>query len=136
MTSGNRAEAWQRSSRRTTLLERQMDNAEVTIDVASSVPVITVAGEIDVATVALLSRRIEEIPVGSPAVIVDLSELTFIDSSGLSALVACHNRVQTDEQPGVVQLVVSRPSIINLLTITGLLEIFEVVATIEEAKAR
>ena len=57
-----------------------MDNAEVTIDLASLVPVITVAGEIDVATVPLLSRRIEEIPVGCSAVIVDLSALTFIDS--------------------------------------------------------
>ena len=110
-----------------------MDNAEVTIDVASPIPIITVAGEIDVATVPLLSRRIEEIPVGSPAVIVDLSELTFIDSSGLSALVTCHNRLQNGEHQGVVQLVVSRPAILNLLTITGLLEIFQVVATMEEA---
>lgn len=48
-------------------------------------------GELDVANAARVQRMLEE--VEGPVVIVDLSALTFIDSSGLTALVHAHNKI-------------------------------------------
>jgi anti-sigma B factor antagonist len=49
---------------------------------------VALAGELDVATVPDVERAVDDlIRVGFPKVIVDLSRLTFIDSTGLRALV-------------------------------------------------
>jgi anti-sigma B factor antagonist len=109
-------------------------NAQVTIDEASEIPVVSVVGEIDAATVPLLTERLDQIPDTTSRVVIDLSETTFIDSSGLSALVACRKRL--DEPDTVIHLVVTRPSIANLFAITGLLDTFAIVSTIEEAIAK
>ena len=114
--------------------EEGVTNAQVTIDEASEFPVVSVVGEIDAATVPLLIERLDQIPDTTSKVVIDLSETTFIDSSGLSALVACRKRL--DVPNTVIQLVVSRPSIANLFAITGLLDTFPIVSTIEEAMAK
>lgn len=56
--------------------------------------------------------------VGS-TVVVDLSDLTFIDSTGISALVVARNRIRAD---GLGQLVLTRPGRIvgKALEIVGL----------------
>lgn len=57
--------------------------------------VIAPEGELDIARVgefrAALSDAASE---GAPAVVVDLSQVSFIDSSGLGALVELHNRLR------------------------------------------
>jgi anti-sigma B factor antagonist len=112
-----------------------MDNAQVTMDAASGVPVVKVVGEIDIATVPLFVSQLDEIPLGVPHVIVDLSELTFIDSSGLNALVACKKRLDDGSEGCTVHLVVSRPSVLKVLEVTGLHELFPITTTVDEAMA-
>ena len=110
-----------------------MENAQVAIDSTSNIPIVKVAGEIDIATVPLLVEHLDSIPAGVPQVIIDFSELTFIDSSGLNALVAFQKRLDEGANPCTVHLVASRPSILKVLEVTGLDEVFPTSATIEQA---
>jgi anti-sigma B factor antagonist len=56
---------------------------------------VTVSGEMDLSSSTVLTAQLEHLPKDSPAqVVVDLSELTFIDSSGLNGLVAAARLVE------------------------------------------
>ena len=63
-------------------------------------------------------ERIEEAAQQSPIVVVDLAELTFMDSTGLSALVVAKNRMESDGD--VLMLTRPRPNVRRVLEITGL----------------
>jgi anti-anti-sigma factor len=74
-------------------------------------------GELDIASVDGLTDALVEI-AGS-TVVVDLSGLTFMDSTGIGALVMARNRVLSKE---LGQLVVTRPAAIfrQAMEIVGL----------------
>lgn len=58
---------------------------------------VTPSGELDIVTAPQLAEALSEAARGSAAVILDLSELTFMDSSGLHAILSAHVRLhQTD----------------------------------------
>ena len=48
--------------------------------------VVTIAGELHLGTVAEWEGRVESAAAGAPAVVLDLTELDFIDSAGVHAL--------------------------------------------------
>ena len=50
-------------------------------------PVVTVAGEIDIATAARLRERLFELAAGGRPLVADLDQVRFIDSAGLAVLV-------------------------------------------------
>jgi anti-anti-sigma factor len=52
--------------------------------------VVTIVGEIDMATAPELARAIDAVPDTADRVVVALTEVTFLDSSGLNALVRSH----------------------------------------------
>ena len=76
-------------------------------------------GELDAATAPLLEASIGEAAArGVAEVIVDCSELAFIDSSGLSVLVANHKRL---EESGCCLVVESAPpGALRLFQIAGI----------------
>jgi len=81
--------------------------------------VITVTGELDIATAEQAYTYISDVIDGWPApVSVDLAGLTFCDASGLGALarVARHAR-QAGRQ---LRLISARPSLVKIMRITGL----------------
>ena len=81
--------------------------------------VISVTGELDIATAEQAYSYISEVIDGRPApVSVDLSGLTFCDASGLGVLarVARHAR-QAGRQ---LSLTSARPSLLKIMRITGL----------------
>lgn len=82
--------------------------------------VIEVAGELDLATAPLLHERLADIidAQGNLAVVLDLAELTFVDSSGLTALVTAHKRLQS--HGGRLVLTRPGPATRRALEITGL----------------
>jgi anti-sigma B factor antagonist len=91
-------------------------------------------GDLDVATAPTLrGALIEASTAGKHELIVDLSDLGFLDSTGLGALIGAHRRAQ--ENGGDVRLVARDGQILRLLRITGLLGVFRVYATIEAALA-
>src|SRR5580658_7008110 len=82
-------------------------------------PVLFVYGEVD----ALTSPRLHEslsalIAEGPDRVLVDLANVSFIDSSGLTALVVAHRHL--DEAGGELRLVSVPEPVANLLRIAGL----------------
>ena len=83
----------------------------------SDIHVVALHGELDVVSAEGLADSL--VDVAGSTVVIDLSGLTFIDCSGIAALVAARNRILAD---GLGQLVVTRPSAIvrKTLEIVGL----------------
>jgi anti-anti-sigma factor len=81
--------------------------------------VVALHGELDVISADGLADALVE--VAGSRLVVDLSGLTFMDSSGIAALVVARNRILADEQG---QLELSRPEGIvrKALEIAGLSE--------------
>lgn len=81
---------------------------------------IPIRGEVDVATAPGLLRRLDAAIDSHPgeAVVVDLADVTFIDSTGLGVLAASGKRaVALGGSLGVVN---ARPAVQRVLHITGL----------------
>ena len=77
-----------------------------------------VAGEIDIFTAAQLRERLSELAASSHRMVIDLDQVTFIDSAGLSALVGAANH--TAAHGGSLHAVCTRPNIRTLFRLTGL----------------
>jgi anti-sigma B factor antagonist len=92
-------------------------------------PVLFVYGELDVLTAPLLHEALTAMTAeGETTVFVDLANVTFIDSTGLTALVVGHRHF--DEAGGELRLVSVTPVIANLFAITGLDERFGIDAAV------
>src|SRR5271165_1396482 len=109
------------------------DGLAVHLEQSDGLAVAHVSGEIDLATAPELRDRLAEIPSDAGNVIVDLSGVTFLDSTGLSVLVATWKRLTYEAPSGAFRLVVRRPTIQRVLEVTGLAQVFEVFPTLEEA---
>jgi anti-sigma B factor antagonist len=89
-------------------------------------------GSLDLATApSLRAALIEAANEGKHEIIVDLTELEFLDSTGLGALIGAHRRAL--ENRGRVRLIVHDGPIQRLLNITGLMRIFAVYASLDAA---
>ena len=94
--------------------------------------VVWVRGEIDMATApALLGALAEPVRAQQCRVVVDLTDVTFMDSTGLNVLVLA--RGWANAGSGEVRLVGACRMVRKILHITGLDEIFPVHSTIEES---
>jgi anti-sigma B factor antagonist len=68
-----------------------LEPASVHTDTEDQAPVVVVAGEIDMATAPMLERELTAaIGAGDGAVVLDLCDVTFFDSSGLRAAIVAH----------------------------------------------
>jgi anti-sigma B factor antagonist len=102
-------------------------------DCGEAVCVVTPAGEIDIATAPQLkSRLVGLLGEGFSRLVVDLSEVSYLDSTGLGVLVAFSRRLPED---GEVALAQPPGAVSRLLEITGLDATFAVHATVDEAVA-
>jgi anti-sigma B factor antagonist len=100
--------------------------------VEPDVMVFRVAGEIDLLTAGVLSERLrEEIDHGDRAMVIDLTEVSFLGSAGLSEIVAAA-RAGADNGMAVC-LVATNRAVLRPLEVTGLLSLFTVVNTVEAA---
>jgi anti-sigma B factor antagonist len=90
-------------------------------------------GSLDLATAptvrAALSEAAEK---GSQHLIVDLTQLEFLDSTGLGVLIGAHRRAA--EHGGSLRLIVSDGPISRLLNITGLIAVFSVYHSLDDAR--
>lgn len=81
--------------------------------------VLQVTGEVDVYTAPMLREQIRELAAkGSVHLIADLSQVDFLDSTGLGALVGGLKRLR--EASGSLALVITTPRILRIFQITGL----------------
>lgn len=95
--------------------------------------VLGVSGEVDVATADRLKEAVTQALAESSAdrVVLDLSEVSFMDSSGLAALVHAHKAAEEQRTSLVVSSPTSRLS--RILDLTGLDRVLRVTATVDEA---
>jgi anti-sigma B factor antagonist len=96
--------------------------------------IVGVSGEIDMDTAPDLEKAlIEAATVGGQRVIVDLTGVSFMDSSGLGALVGGHTRLV--QSGGDLQIVVSRPLTRRLFEVTALDQVLALHLSLESAQA-
>ena len=95
-------------------------------------PVVSVMGEVDLATASALEQTLLGVEDDRPGeMIVDLSGCSFLDSSGLRALLATRERhEQSNPRP---TLVVSNPNVMRIFQLTKFDELFEIYPTLDAA---
>jgi anti-sigma B factor antagonist len=98
---------------------------------AGGYPVIELKGEIDLSTSPVFKEKVYEIiESGRKDIVIDLSGLEFMDSTGLGVLVAALKK--TSMEGGSIRLVCSKKSIIKIFTITGLDKVFAIYNNLRE----
>jgi anti-sigma B factor antagonist len=96
--------------------------------------VLAVGGEVDVATAPRLREQlISLVNQGSHRIVVDLTAVDFLDSTGLGVLVGALKRVRTHD--GDLSLVCDEPRILKVFEITGLTKVFAMYADVDQAVA-
>lgn len=97
--------------------------------------VLTVAGDLDVQSAPQLRDRISELlDAGSTELVVDLRPAEFIDSSGLSAMVAGLKEVK--EHGGDMAVVCPQGKIRRVIEIVALDQVFALYDSVDEATAK
>jgi anti-sigma B factor antagonist len=93
--------------------------------------VLSLDGELDMASAPLLQRAIEDVELaGKPMVVLDLQRLEFIDSTGLRIILSARKRCGERDQ----KLAVTRgsPQVERLLSVTGMAEHLDTVPAADE----
>ena len=99
------------------------------------VPVVSVIGEVDLATAPVLERTLRDAAEAQTGeVIVDLTCCSFLDSRGLTALLATSKRLAHSDRS--LGLVLSNPNVLKIFEITGFDQIFEIYPSLGAAMAQ
>jgi anti-sigma B factor antagonist len=81
---------------------------------------LTAAGEIDLASAPILVTQLDRaIDDGDGLIVIDLGDVTFMDSSGVHALVTAHQAA-----PDRLRLHTLHPAVRRVLEITAVLDVF------------
>ena len=105
---------------------------EIEVDTSDSHTLCRPVGELDAYTVSAFRDTLTELS-DQPRVVIDLSEVPFMDSAGLGALIGGIRRAR--ENGGEVAVACSRPTLTRLLHTTGFDRIVPVTETVEAAVA-
>jgi anti-sigma B factor antagonist len=90
-------------------------------------------GSLDLATSPTVRAALTDATEkGKKDIIVDLTQVEFLDSTGLGALIGAHRRAT--EHGGSLRLIVSDGAIARLLNITGLMRVFAVYHSLQNAR--
>jgi anti-sigma B factor antagonist len=98
---------------------------------ADSQVVVVLTGELDVAVAVRVVAELSVVAARERDIIVDLTGLEFIDSSGLAALVRV--RRQARHAGGDLLLAAPQRQVLRLLSLTRLIDVFSVHASVDEA---
>jgi anti-sigma B factor antagonist len=93
--------------------------------------VLTVSGELDLATISILKDAVGGQLGTGIRVVLDLSELTFCDSTGLGSFVALHR--QATSVGATLALAAPRKRVADLLQISGINQVVSVFDTVGAA---
>ncbi len=107
-------------------------NAEFQVEVRreGSAAVIAISGELDLASGPRLEQELAALNSDITLVVVDLRQLEFMDSTGLSIIVRAHQRLA--EHDCELSLVRGSPQVQRLLDLTGVAERVRLVQAPEE----
>ncbi|MEU4742585.1 anti-sigma factor antagonist [Actinosynnema sp. NPDC023658] len=104
---------------------------QVRSEVRGGWTVVAVSGELDADTVPVLSDSLEE-STGAH-VVVDLSGVPFMDTTGLSLMLDWHRRL--DGVGGQLRMASLQPSVHKLFRLTELTEVMHIHDTVDSATA-
>lgn len=108
------------------------EDLSIHVHTVDGVQVFELTGSLDIATSPAVRATLTDASErGDHKLIVDLHKVDFLDSTGLGALIGAQRRAREFE--GEVRLVAKEGQILRLLRITGLLKVFAVYATLEDA---
>jgi anti-sigma B factor antagonist len=108
---------------------------EIDVNERDGHTVVAVGGEIDAYTAPSLQSALDEvIPDRGVQVVVDLSDVDFLDSTGLGVLVNALNRARTHD--GELSLVVTSDRVRRIFEISSLTELFALHGTLDAALGR
>ncbi|MGA5089221.1 STAS domain-containing protein [Streptomyces sp. NRRL F-5527] len=97
------------------------------------VRVIAPAGEIDYHTGGQLSRALDVAGAERPRIVIDMRQVTFMDSTGINILIAAYQAVT--EVGGWLRLAGPIDSVLRVLQLVGVDDIIECHPTLREALA-
>jgi anti-sigma B factor antagonist len=97
--------------------------------------VLLVSGEVDLSVAPELRARLDEL-VGRDVrhLVVDLRPVTFLDSTGVGVLVAAAKRLHDADPAGSLRLVCTNERVLRVLRLTGVLGVFPLHATVDQAR--
>jgi anti-sigma B factor antagonist len=118
--------------------DRELRSAPVDLTIttreAEGRTVVSVAGEIDVYTAPRLREEITElVAAGTYDLVIDMSAVEFLDSTGLGVLVGGLKKVRAHD--GSLPLVCNQDRLLKIFRITGLAKVFVIHDTAEAALA-
>jgi anti-sigma B factor antagonist len=95
--------------------------------------VISVEGELDLSTAPRLKwMLVDSFEAGHSRLVVDLTHVSFMDSTALGVLVGVQRRLEGDAR---LALVCARPNVLRIFEFAGLDGAFAIFPTLEEALA-
>jgi anti-anti-sigma factor len=105
-----------------------LDQLRITVERAPERDVVYLDGELDPHTAPLLKQEIDQLAdAGSLDVVLDLSRLAFIDSSGLRVVISAHREMA--DRGGQLTLRSPSETAQRLLEITGLIDHITIVGS-------
>lgn len=103
----------------------------VDVRMENGAPLLAVSGELDLASTPRLEEELQRVRESAPAlIIIDLRQLEFMDSTGLSVLIRAHQQAaQNGYKLGIVN---GSRQIRRLLTLTGVADRLTIVERPED----
>jgi len=95
---------------------------DVTTEARDGVTLVVLGGELDIYTVAGFRQYLEGIDAAGAPLVIDLTDVSLLDSSGLGALVSLLNRVRAGD--GRLGLICPHRRLRRVFEITGLRRAF------------
>ena len=92
--------------------------------------VVEVVGELDLATSEELGTLLDS-TAARPVVVVDLSRVSFIDSTTLSLLISARDRLRSEGSS--CRLVICTPIVERVFDVTGLRDVFDTYRSVDDA---
>jgi anti-sigma B factor antagonist len=113
------------------------DSADLSVQVdhLGPHPLVRLSGDIDLESAPALTETLRTVldTIGTEPLVLDLTEVEFMDSSGLGVLVGAHQ--QASIQGSALILAGLNARVAKILRITKLHKVFTVVETVDEAMA-
>ncbi|GAC1581719.1 MAG: anti-sigma factor antagonist BldG [Candidatus Elarobacter sp.] len=112
--------------------QHNLEDLSIHVHLVDGTQVFELTGSLDIATSpSVRAALVSASERGDHRLIVDLHRVDFLDSTGLGALIGAQRRAK--EFGGEVRIVAKEGQILRLLRITGLLKVFAVYATLDDA---
>jgi anti-sigma B factor antagonist len=106
------------------------DPLKIEVESSAQRALVTLSGELDASTASSLYDKLSDLEVqDTHNVVLDLAQVTFMDSTGLAVIVTEHKRLQ--HSAGTLTIFAPPSSVRRLFEITGLTTVLDIVPATE-----